>query len=108
MYAYGIFFDRYNLTQKIDFLITQEQCEKILDKDGDTIDVIGTGITAFVTETSLRENFDDINNLMRRAKKGKPIVLDDEESLIVIAGTREEARRTFLKMRALDLEDEFT
>ena len=109
MYAYGVFFDRYGETEKIDFIITQEQCEKILDENADDCDdVIGSGITAFVTESSIRENFNNIGDLKHRAKKGKPIVLDDEESLIAIAGTRAAARQAFLEARAGELEDEFS
>lgn len=107
MYAYGVFFDRYGLTEKIDFLITRDQCEKILENVDDRDDIIGSGITAFVTESSLRGNFNNIGDLKHRAKKGKPIVLDDEESLIVIAGTRSAARQAFLEARAGELENEF-
>lgn len=107
MFAYGLFFDRYNLQEKIDMVVTQEQATQILeDEDSDIKDILGKGITAFCVEQSLRMEFKDVADLVKRAQKGDAIVINDEESLIAIGGTRAEAKAAFVDAYMDELDNE--
>jgi len=94
MHAYGVFFDRGGAELKIDYAITEEETKRIFNDDDD---VLGPCITAFVTESAIRGEFGYWGKLWEKAQKGKPLILDDEESLIALAGSREEALEAFKK-----------
>ena len=104
MYAYGLFFDRHG-EEVLDFAVTEDHCRQIIGNEDDDA-VIGKGIKAFVVEAAIRRNFNTINELIVRVKEGKPIVLDEEESLIALAGTRDEAKAAFVEVYIKEMGDD--
>jgi hypothetical protein len=104
MFAYGVFFDRFGDEPKIDYEVTQVQCVQIFN---DEDDVLSKDITSFAVESGIRNEFGDIDTLIMKAAKGKPLVIDGEEWLFAIAGTKAEARLRFLEAYAAETESDF-
>jgi hypothetical protein len=108
MYAYGVFFERHGDKSRIDTVLTQQQVEAEFHEDDLTDEQYSAHMDlpflVSIALTGLRLEFEDgIKSLERKAKRGKPIVIDGEEWLFAIAATKKEAKNRFLKAYAKEV-----
>lgn len=112
MYAYGTFFDREGRS-KIDLIVNQSAVElgftpeeQMTDEQYNAYNDLPFYTTMVVD--GLRIEFDaDLAKFLKKAAKGKAILVNDEEWLFAVAATKEIARKAFLLAYANEIEADF-
>jgi len=96
MFAFGVFFDRFGDEKKIDFFIPKEQVEQLMSPYPAVSEgALGSSMLASITANAICSEFESLQDLVARAQEGNPIILNEEEWVIVLASSREKAKKAF-------------